>query len=275
MVVNFDKDREQWTTADNGLRLNNHIPNKRCTKIQKRSFQRACKRALQHGMAWFRGQAYAVDQFPQTLINKCDATPPAPQKTNNWCSYKDQKHRLRVMQWNPGGLSQSSFLELKYWLRQQPIDIVVLSETKWSFNSCWSDDQWSYVHSASNDPRSGGVLIMIARRLATPDSIGFLALEDGRILHARIHHAKRATDILAVYQHVDYKTTQSCKLRAHLWAKLSDYVGQLPQRNQFICSGDFNTALPGVAPWTGTGHFLDTQSRPTPYVGRAQRCPDK
>ncbi|CAL1166069.1 unnamed protein product, partial [Cladocopium goreaui] len=160
-----------------------------------------------------------------------------------------------VMQWNPGGLSQSSFLELKYWLRQQPIDIVVLSETKWSFNSCWSDDQWSYVHSASNDPRSGGVLIMIARRLATPDSIGFLALEDGRILHARIHHAKRATDILAVYQHVDYKTTQSRKLRAHLWAKLSDYVGQLPQRNQFICSGDFNTALPGVAPWTGTGHF--------------------
>ncbi|CAL1134038.1 unnamed protein product, partial [Cladocopium goreaui] len=231
------------------------IPNKRCTKIQKRSFQRACKRALQHGMAWFRGQAYTVDQFPQTLINKCDAAPPAPQKTNNWCSYKDQKHRLRVMQWNPGGLSQSSFLELKYWLRQQPIDIVVLSETKWSFNSCWSDDKWSYVHSASNDPRSGGVLIMIARRLATPDSIGFLALEDGRILHARIHHAKRATDILAVYQHVDYKTTQSRKLRAHLWAKLSDYVGQLPQRNQFICSGDFNTALPGVAPWTGTGHF--------------------
>jgi len=163
------------------------------------------------------------------------------------------------MQWNPGGLSQSSFLELKHWLSQQPIDIVVLSETKWSFNSCWSDAQWSYVHSATKEPRSGGVLIMIARSLGPTDSIGFHALEDGRLLHARLHQTKRAIDILAVYQHVDHKTTQSRKLRANLWAKLNDYVGQLPQRNQFICSGDSTqpcrALLLARAPaiFTGTG----------------------
>ena len=77
---------------------------------------------------------------------------------------------------------------------------------------------------------------MIARSLGPPDSIGFQALEDGRLLHVRLHQTKRAIDILAVYQHVDHKTTQSRKLRADLWAKLNDYVGQLPQRNQFISS---------------------------------------
>ena len=235
------------------------VSNTRCTKIQKRSFQRACKRALQHGMAWFRGQAYTVEQFPQTLINKCESVQSAAPTSHNWCSHKDQSQRLRVMQWNPGGLSQSSFLELKHWLSQQPIDIVVLSETKWSFNSCWSDAQWSYVHSATKEPRSGGVLIMIARSLGPTDSIGFHALEDGRLLHARLHQTKRAIDILAVYQHVDHKTTQSRKLRANLWAKLNDYVGQLPQRNQFICSGDSTqpcrALLLARAPaiFTGTG----------------------
>ena len=63
------------------------VPNTRCTKIQKRSFQRACKRAIQHGMAWFRGQAYTVEHFPQTLINRCEPKQHETPTSRNWCSH--------------------------------------------------------------------------------------------------------------------------------------------------------------------------------------------
>ena len=93
-------------------------------------------------------------------------------------------------------------LEIKHWLRQNRADVVVISETKWSFSSTWSDREWLYVHSATADYKSGGILTMISRRIAEPEQLGYAAIIDGRLLHIRVHYASRALDIIATYQYV-------------------------------------------------------------------------
>ena len=165
------------------------------------------------------------------------------------------QHRISCMHWNPGGLSQSSFLEIRHWLQQHPQDIVTLVETKWSFNSCWHDDHWNYIHSATSEHKSGGILIMISTRLIHHDHIGFHPVIDGRLLHVRLHFAQRAMDLITVYQFVDTRTTLAHRNRRMLWNQLTEYIGDLPSRNQLLCTGDFNCSLHQNPPWSGTQDF--------------------
>ncbi|CAL1139392.1 unnamed protein product [Cladocopium goreaui] len=111
------------------------------------------------------------------------------------------------------GLAQTTLAEIRLWLQHHPVDIVVLTETRWSFSSTWSDKAWMYVHSASADYKSGGVLIMISRRLACPEQIGRQAIVEGRLVHVRVHFDSRALDILAIYQHVDNRNKISAQQR--------------------------------------------------------------
>lgn len=228
-------------------------PSKRCTTVQKRSFKRACRRMLTHGYAWYRGRLMTPQDFPQALQITMQRTPETrPSSTNH---LQDDRNRLRVLQWNPGGITQGVFQEFKYWLQNQPIDIAILCETKWSFSVCWSDDRWSYVHSTTDEPRSGGVLVMIARKWAHPNQIGYHEELPGRILHVRVHFGKRSTDIVAVYQFTDYRDKISYDRRQKFWTLLDQYLNRLPNRNQLICSGDFNCALQQQLPWSGTHGF--------------------
>ena len=138
------------------------------TDVQKRSYKRACRRALRTGAAWYKGQLHTVGHFPSKLV--AQLSPPAqtaPRRSQGHMPARTSglRHRLSCFHWNPGGLSQSAFGELKFWLRQHPVDIVTLAETRWSFTSTWHDSHWTYVHSATTEGRSGGILVMISKRL--------------------------------------------------------------------------------------------------------------
>ena len=228
-------------------------PTTRRSPVQKRSFKRACRRMMAHGYAWYHGRMMTSQDFPQALQHSLQQE----KRPGTTCAnhLQGDRNRLRVLQWNPGGINQGVFQEFKYWLRNQPIDIVVICETKWSFSSCWSDDRWSYVHSTTDEHRSGGVLVMIARKWAGPDQIGFHEELPGRILHVRLHFGTRSTDVVAVYQHADYRDKTSYDRRQKFWTHLDQYLHRLPNRNQLICSGDFYCALQMQLPWSGTHGF--------------------
>ena len=228
------------------------------TTVQKRSFKRACRRALWTGAAWYKGQLCTVDHFPSRLVAQI-SQPTVPKGTRSRVSMPVRtsglRHRLSCMHWNPGGLSHCAFGELKFWLQQHPVDIVTLVETRWSFSSTWHDSNWTYVHSASTEGRTGGILVMISKRLFAFEHVGHHAVMDGRILHVRLHHARRALDLMSVYQFVDSRTASCHKNRQFFWQAFNDYLADLPSRNQFLCTGDFNCTLPPCSPWCGTGDF--------------------
>ena len=234
----------------------NTQPDRQCfTQVQKRSYKRACRRAVHTGQTWYKGQCLSITDFPPKLVqsfqgaNQPRAVAPRLQSTGT------SKSRIRILHWNPGGLSQSTFLELKYWLRHNPVELVILSETRWGFEACWNDMEWSYIHSHTEQHKSGGLLVMVAKRWVPSANIGYQIVHPGRLLHIRLHFAKRATDVLAVYQFTDYRTPEAMRHRRTFWAQLTEYIGRLPNRNQFLCGGDFNCSLPKAEPWSGPDVF--------------------
>ena len=48
-----------------------HIPVAHYTSVQKRSYRRACARALQNGYTWYHGRMATPQDFPQSLIQTC------------------------------------------------------------------------------------------------------------------------------------------------------------------------------------------------------------
>ena len=222
--------------------------------VQKRSFIRACRRAMQNGSTGYHGRTWNWIDFPAALRQKVSEKGPAP-RTQRPRVHRRAGSRLSIIHWNPGGLSQGRFHELKAWLRHCSADIVVISETRWSFDGTWHDDHWAYLHSATSEHRSGGLLVMVSRNIASPQMIGYEPLVPGRCLHVRIHFEARAIDILAIYQYVCQRTQISKQQRSTIWSKMDECLSRLPQRNLLVCAGDFNCNLPEWLPWTGPNSF--------------------
>ena len=226
------------------------------TCVQKRSYKRACRRALMHGSAHYHGIKMHPRDFPIGLVQKLSAE--QGHKTGpryRQITQKKGAERLHILYWNAGGLSQPTFLELKYWLRSHPIDLVVIAETRWSFSSQWEDAEWSFLHSATDTPKSGGLLVMVARRLAHPSQLGYESVAPGRLLHVRVHGDSHALDLLAIYQFADYRNATAQQNRDKIWVALDDHLRSLPLRNNLICAGDFNTDLRQQPPWVGSTTF--------------------
>ena len=222
--------------------------------VNKRSFKRACRRAIRHGSSHYHGKHMTIHDFPSGLIQRLQKEA-QPQHRAPLTFTTSPRDRLTCLHWNPGGLSQSTWLEVKHWLQMNPVDLVVISETRWSFSSTWQDKAWLYVHSATQDHKSGGILIMVSRRIAQPEQIGYNAIVDGRLVHLRVHYDNRALDVLAIYQHVDSRTSLSAQKRAQVWDALHQALQRMPSRNNLICAGDFNCALEEAPPWVGTSKF--------------------
>ena len=233
-----------------------NIPTRPYTQVHKRSYKRACRRALLHGRAQYHGCPVTPRDFPPALVQKLQQQLPPqghqPQKRPIPLKAVD---RLTCLHWNPGGLSQSMLLEIKHWLRYNRADVVVISETKWSFSSTWTDREWLYVHSATSDYKSGGILTMISRRIAEPEQLGYASIIDGRLLHIRVHYATRALDIIATYQYVAANNQTSIHQQNIFWTAINELLCTLPQRNNLLCAGDFNCGLVAQPPWVGTSTF--------------------
>ena len=225
------------------------------TAVQKHSFKRACKRALRYGSTMYHGKVYTPADFPPQLLHSMKTPATGLKELTTPVTLHRKAARLRLLCWNSGGMSQGKLLELRLWLCQQPYDVVILPETKWSYNRCWQDEKWHYIHTATETSRVGGILIMIARSLISAEHIGYDAVVPGRLLHVRLHYVRHAIDLIAVYQHAAASSYQHIQQREIFWKTLDDLFYRIPHRNQLICGGDFNCATSAMPPWIGTNTF--------------------
>ena len=117
----------------------------------------------------------------------------------------------------------------------------MLQETHWQHDGAWFADNFYCMHSSTGLHRRGGLLMMIAKHVASISHIAWQVLHPGRLLHVRIFGTQRNTDLINCYQY-------TCKLhraadRSTLLQKLADVLDTLPRRNLLYIAGDFNTTL--------------------------------
>lgn len=156
------------------------------SSVQKRSYKRAIRRAQQSGSAWYRGKCMTLDQVAPgprpTAQFRCK-----PPKQTPVSHPQAPRHRMQIGHVNVGGLAQERLHEIKLWARQTELDILLLSETRWSFAAEWSDRWWYHIHTGSDTDRADGLPFLIRKSLCRPDQIGFTAPIQGRLGHLRLH----------------------------------------------------------------------------------------
>ena len=215
-------------------------------KVVKRSLHRAQRRAQAQGMTWYRGRCMLPDDFLRTGMKPITAvlTPLKPPDVTHCHSHNAPKKRLLCAAWNGGGLANHRLDELKLWLHTQRIQVAVISETRWSFQSTWSDTAWHHVHSSDPSNRGSGVLILIAKSLCSAANLRWNELVPGRLVHVRLMMSTRNIDILGCYQHVFTRDPTCLQKRETFWKALDSLLMQLPNRNTMALLGDMNCSLP-------------------------------
>ena len=230
---------------DTGPKQHGLRPKPKPKAVQKRSYHRACRRAILNGCAWYNGQCMPLHEFPTTLISTVtahmvqDSSPAAPVRS-------PERRRLRsppciqAFLWNPGGLGDTRFQELRTWLDTTDCTVVIIPETRWRFESQWEDDRWCFFH--SGDPEgalnSSGVLVIVSKTLCCSDNMLWNPVIPGRLLHVRLQGLTRNVDIVACYQAT---ATSNCvrDVRSQVFHKLDELLLSLPLRNVLLVAGDF------------------------------------
>eukprot|EP00439_Symbiodinium_sp_Y106_P022897 s2239_g2.t2 len=148
----------------------------------------------------------------------------------------------RTLRWNASGLTASVFQELETYVRDHCLDVILIQETKWSYEATWSNKDYHYVHSPGSGAhnRYGGLLVMISTRLAKADDIQFYAPHPGRLLHVRVPHGNTHVDVLNWYQYAVNQQDNTFDRRQKLLIQLQKTVAHLPRRNLLLLGGDFN-----------------------------------
>ena len=194
------------------------------TQIAKRSLLRAYRRSLLTGSAWYRGRLYLRDDFERMGCRlPLDAAPLDSLTTGlqkDWTNCNQHhapKRRLKIWQWNCGGLATSRLDEIKAWLVLHQMDIATLVETRWTFDAEWSDDHWHMVHSGEGSDRGKGILVLISRKLASASELRWQHQICGRLLHVRIHVKPRPIDLVTCYQHTYHPTSACLSAREKWW----------------------------------------------------------
>ena len=127
------------------------------------------------------------------------------------------------------------------WATDVELDILVLTETRWSFEAEWSDKGWFHIHTSTQADRSNGLWFLIRSTLCSPDHIGFVAVKPGRIGHLRVHFQHRSFDVLGCYQVVDDHSTLKRTLRQDYGPTcLEQYAGHIPNRSDAKQSEHWN-----------------------------------
>ena len=240
-------------------------------KTRKRSWIRACLRALKDGHSWYRGQSLSRQQIPASLMPLLEAQmreqslkadhgfgmtskPPA----TNHNRKQTPSNRLLIMQWNAGGLSSSRYHELCHWLEIQQVSIALIQETRWHHTMEWQDSKWLGVHSGAAK-ESAGVMVLIRRTVISQTNLAWKEVVPGRVLHVRLHGRVRHYDLLNVYQYTSGKA--HLDKRKWILAEVMRLIENLPRRNQFFMGGDFNCHLPKIPDLVGTESYVWEQER--------------
>ena len=223
------------------------------SKTRKRSFKRACTRAARNPdqRALYRGRwIKAGDGLKGRAAQAADVT------------QSSSAVRLRIFNWNSGGLTTLRFEELKQWLYAQlehaRPHLVILQETMWKSSMEWTDEHYTCIHTGSGKPKEGGILIMISKSLCSPDKIRYDEIQLGRILHVKIP-TEPSIELLAVYQHAWRSDVSSAAResllakRLSIWRRIQQFAESTAIRSQLLIAGDFNTQIETKLPFAGPG----------------------
>ena len=216
--------------------------------VRKRSFLRACRRALRFGHTMYKGRPLRQNQVPSEIT-----APVIQTGTANTCN-----KGLRTFMWNCGGLGGGLYEELMVYLDSSDLDIAVILETRWSKDLEYSTDRWHMVHSAPGAKDHGGILIAVNQRLCPSHKLQLQMHIPGRVLQIRLPAPRNARNIhvLAVYQKAWNSQDPDIYDKRHkIWNSLDSVMQSVPQRDHLLLTGDFNTQLyphaPTVGPVTG------------------------
>ena len=216
--------------------------------VVKRSIKRAYARALTHGVAWYRGRCLVPTDFPKALTSQ----PRQPQKqpkitppTN--LIHCNQKHqdakRFRLLQWNAGGLALHRLDAVKVWMLENQLDAAMIVETRWTYESEWSDPDFHYIHSGDKTHRGMGILCILSRKLCKADHLRWRVVVPGRLLHVQVQMHNRHLDLIGCYQHTQASHSVRQQERQQWWSQLDSLLHSLAHRNVLALTGDFNCNL--------------------------------
>ena len=230
------------------------------TKVVKRSIRRAYARALQHGLAWYRGKCLVPTDFPQALrdahalTRKPEIREPYPQHMQCNQRHKPAK-RFSFMQWNAGGLSIQRLDAIKVWMQNQQIDAAMIVETRWTYEHEWTDGIFHYAHSGDPNHRGAGILCILSTRFCRQDDIRWKVAVPGRLMHIQIRQAQRNIDLVGCYQHTQASSAARLQDRAKWWNHLDALLHELAARNVLVLSGDYNCNLLTAASHSGPSRY--------------------
>ncbi|CAE7466020.1 unnamed protein product, partial [Symbiodinium microadriaticum] len=166
-------------------------------------------------------------------------------------SCRDSRRRLNLLSYNCGGFTSAAWAEFTHWLDTQSYDVVVVQETHWQSEGCFTLPRWYCITAAApTDDKYSGILVMVASKLACPEHIRYTVLHPGRLLHVKIGGltvTHSSIDVLGVYQYVWRSTAtkaENLANRAVIWNQLDKTATKLPVRNTRLVMGDLNTRPP-------------------------------
>ena len=245
------------------------------TVAQKRSFRRACGRALRNdavqpglGGTWYRGRWHTVQDLQ---ARRLAVTQGVPARSRGRLLPVGDKF-VHMLTLNAGGLSAAAYDELLIWLHQPQCarySVVVVEETWWKQDSMYSDETWNFIHSAGSTGSQGkntGILVLIGKSFVPEGCIKHHAIVPGRVVHVRLELQKNF-HLVCVYQHAwSHQVAREVMLarRARIWDAIRQVVQGVPIRDHCYILRDMNTPCVTRAGHCGAGVL--EQLNPPPDV---------
>ena len=235
--------------------------------IRKRGLKRAYNRMNKWGHTWYKGQLWIKPQPCASVgFDKIQDDSPDSQTSNTaQPRVHTPRGRLQIFHWNAGALSQSKYHEVLHWCHLNWIDIVILTETHWTFEDEWMTQNYHIIHSglpnSSAFDRSSGILVAISKKLCEAYQLAWTSLQPGRLVHCRIHCHPRPIDIVGIYQYVWNGSVLQSQRRKQLWDLAHNAVDKLAKRNTLCLLGDFNCSLDSIPRLVGTSHYTDQNGK--------------
>ena len=196
----------------------------------KRSFRRACKRALLEGHTTYKGRTFwSVDVAFRNSLKLERSTCAAPSLKR---PPQSPKEALRFFSWNAG--RSLNYHEWLSWCAGRNEDVLFIQESGWQMNGQWTTDDWYCIHSHD---ASASLLLMVRRKLLRPSLLAYAVLIPGKLIHLRLMFS-RVHDVYAVYQ-TAWNTTKSVttllRERQDMWHRLRQGILHIPNNPIVTC----------------------------------------
>ena len=220
-------------------------------KATKRSFKRACRRALQYGQAMYKGSTITVKMVQPSWLD-CEKV------TNKTRRSIRERKGLRVFCWNSGGLASGQWDELLLHIDPQAWDILLIQETHWAESRDFVTGPWSCIASSAGRGSKAGVLIMVHQRICHNSMLRAEHVLPGRLLRIRLPlpgKDLRHLQVICAYQKAwnSRQASSVIEQRSGFWNKLDAALASVPSRDVLILGGDLNVSIPMTTGTAGAG----------------------